>query len=234
MRISELSRRSGVSVATIKYYLRDGLLPAGHSTSTTQAEYDEQHLQRLRLIRAMADVAGLPLATIRRILAALDDQQLGIHQRLGLAHYALGGDGGAATADPGWRVVRTEVDTLLDELGWQVSERAPARDELTRAVLALRELDVPATVEDLRAYAAAAESVAAHELATVAAARESGENIEQLVRRTVIGAVLYAPVLLALRRLAEEHQSAQRFNSEEDNPTGRGRRKRGRQNLLVR
>ncbi len=27
MRISELSRRSGVSIPTIKYYLRDGLLP---------------------------------------------------------------------------------------------------------------------------------------------------------------------------------------------------------------
>src|SRR2546430_1153453 len=30
MRMGELSRRSGVSVPTIKYYLREGLLPAGN------------------------------------------------------------------------------------------------------------------------------------------------------------------------------------------------------------
>ncbi|WP_079051275.1 MerR family DNA-binding transcriptional regulator [Streptomyces curacoi] len=37
MKISELSRRSGVSIPTIKYYLRDGLLPHGQATATNQA-----------------------------------------------------------------------------------------------------------------------------------------------------------------------------------------------------
>ncbi len=46
MRISELSRRSGVSIPTIKYYLRDGLLPAGRATAANQADYDEDHLRR--------------------------------------------------------------------------------------------------------------------------------------------------------------------------------------------
>ena len=42
MRISELSARSGVSVATIKYYLRERVLPEGERTSATQATYDVQ------------------------------------------------------------------------------------------------------------------------------------------------------------------------------------------------
>ena len=46
MRMSELSRLSGVSVTTIKYYLREGLLPAGRQLSATQAEYDGSHLRR--------------------------------------------------------------------------------------------------------------------------------------------------------------------------------------------
>ena len=37
MRISELARRSGLPVATVKYYLREGLLPAGEPTAATQA-----------------------------------------------------------------------------------------------------------------------------------------------------------------------------------------------------
>nr|MDT0525976.1 MerR family DNA-binding transcriptional regulator [Streptomyces sp. DSM 41633] len=38
MRLAELSERSGVPTATIKYYLREGLLPAGRRISATQAE----------------------------------------------------------------------------------------------------------------------------------------------------------------------------------------------------
>ena len=44
MRISELSTRSGVPVPTIKYYLREGLVPEGARSSPTQAEYDEPTL----------------------------------------------------------------------------------------------------------------------------------------------------------------------------------------------
>ncbi len=39
MLMAELSRRSGVPVATVKYYLREGLLPSGVTTSATRAEY---------------------------------------------------------------------------------------------------------------------------------------------------------------------------------------------------
>src|SRR4051794_30992013 len=60
MRISELSQVSGVPVATIKYYLHEGLLPAGIPTSATSASYDERHVDRLNLIRALVDVGRVP------------------------------------------------------------------------------------------------------------------------------------------------------------------------------
>src|SRR3954466_10059870 len=62
MRISELSRRSGVPVPTIKFYLREHLLPPGLATAATQAQYGEEHVARLRLVRALVDVGRLPLA----------------------------------------------------------------------------------------------------------------------------------------------------------------------------
>lgn len=216
MRISELSRRSGVPVPTVKYYLREGLLQPGRLTAATQAQYDEHHVQRLRLIRALAEVGGLALATIRRILDALDDERLSLHQLLGQAHYALSPNVGSAAAEPGWTDARAQIDKLLDELGWEVTEHAPARDELTRAVLTLRHLGAPTAVEDLRLYAKAAHSVAAHELARLAEARDAGDHTEKLVHQSVIDTVLYEPVLLALRRLAQEHESAQQFSRDED------------------
>ncbi len=53
MRISELSRTTGVPIATIKFYLREHLLPEGTRTSATQAQYGEEHVSRLRLVRAL-------------------------------------------------------------------------------------------------------------------------------------------------------------------------------------
>ena len=66
MRISELSRTSDVPVATIKYYLRERLLPEGRRTSATQAQYDDSHLARLRLIRALLGPGGLSVARLGR------------------------------------------------------------------------------------------------------------------------------------------------------------------------
>jgi DNA-binding transcriptional MerR regulator len=53
MRMAELSRASGIPVATIKFYLREQLLPAGERTGPNQSRYGEEHLRRLRLIRGL-------------------------------------------------------------------------------------------------------------------------------------------------------------------------------------
>ncbi|MFD7659160.1 MerR family transcriptional regulator, partial [Actinosynnema sp. NPDC059797] len=72
MRIGELSRRSGVSVPTIKFYLREGLLAPGSGTARNQASYGEAHERRLRLVRALVEVGGLSLTAVREVLAASD------------------------------------------------------------------------------------------------------------------------------------------------------------------
>ena len=38
MQLKELSRQSGTSAASIKYYLREGLLPAGENVHATRAQ----------------------------------------------------------------------------------------------------------------------------------------------------------------------------------------------------
>ena len=69
MRISELSARSGITVPTIKFYLRDGLLAPGSPRAVNQADYGEPHLHRLRLIRALSEIGGLRLREIRGVLS---------------------------------------------------------------------------------------------------------------------------------------------------------------------
>lgn len=74
MRMAELSKRSGIGVSTIKFYLREGLLPSGERTQANQAQYDDGHLARLQLIRALSEVGRLSLAEIGRVLEAADSE----------------------------------------------------------------------------------------------------------------------------------------------------------------
>lgn len=76
MRISQLSARTGVPTPTIKFYLRDGLIPKGEATGRNQAEYGEEHVAALNMIRALTSLCGLPLDTARTILASIHQQHV--------------------------------------------------------------------------------------------------------------------------------------------------------------
>src|SRR4051812_22378331 len=89
MRVGELSRRSGVPIPTIKYYLREGLLPPGAATAANQADYSEEHLRRLQLIRALIDVGGVSVAAARDVVAALGTHADDPLELLGAAQSAV-------------------------------------------------------------------------------------------------------------------------------------------------
>ena len=77
MRIGELAKRAGVSIATIKYYIREGLLPpAPRKTGRTMAWYDHDYLERLLLIRRLREEQFLPVRVIRAVLAEHGDEPL--------------------------------------------------------------------------------------------------------------------------------------------------------------
>ncbi len=68
MRMSELVAASGVSKETIHFYLREGLLPRPKKTRRNMAYYDDEHLERLKLIRRLQTEKYLPLEVIKRVL----------------------------------------------------------------------------------------------------------------------------------------------------------------------
>ncbi|HEY8480236.1 MAG TPA: MerR family transcriptional regulator [Spirillospora sp.] len=206
MQISELSDRSGLTVQTIKFYIREGLLPRGSAVSATRSEYGAHHLERLRLISALREVGDLPVSAIQQIIAAVEDDDVGLHELLGTARHAIGPHV-AAPHDPQFRAAREDVDALIRELGWHVGDHAPARDLLARTFVALRRLGFPITLKDLRPYAKAASEVAEHEIGRVADDMPRAQAVHALL----VSAVLYEQVLTALHRLAQENASARRF-----------------------
>ncbi len=232
MRLAELSERSGVAIATIKYYLREGLLPPGRRVSATTADYDEGHLRRLRLVRAMIQVGQVPVADVRKVLGHVDDESLGRTIRLGAALWALpresepadgrgegggeGGDGGEGEGgdeggDEATAAARAEVDRLLQDLGWstarEVGELSPVHRSLVAAVATLMRLGYPWDAALMAPYAQLMHQVAVRELDFVETHPSEAEQVETAVAATI----LFRPVLNALHRLAQEEESARRY-----------------------
>jgi DNA-binding transcriptional MerR regulator len=199
MRLAELSARSGLPPATIKYYLRSGLLRPGAIQSSTWAAYDQSHLRRLRLVRALTDVAGLSLDEVRGVVDAVD-ASASDHQARGAVQWALSA---APTREPSAASVE-RVDQLVARHDWKLDLRSPHRRVLAAALDTLDDLGFAATDEVLDAYVRALEAVARIEVARVAAEPEPVVAAE----RVVVGTLLYEPVLLTLRRMAHEAVSA--------------------------
>lgn len=74
--ISQLSSATGVHPSTIKFYIAEGLLPRGELIATNRALYTDSHVERLHMIRAMVTVGGVSIASVRRIVNALDGESL--------------------------------------------------------------------------------------------------------------------------------------------------------------
>ena len=69
LKISELADRAAVPVATVRHYLREGLLPAPVKTSRNMAYYPPEFVDRIRLIKQLQEERFMPLRVIRDLLA---------------------------------------------------------------------------------------------------------------------------------------------------------------------
>ena len=204
MRIAELSRRSGVAVPTIKYYVREGLVRPGELTSPNQAQYDEDPLRRLRLIRALVEVGGLSIAETRDVLASIDSPGKTLHETLGKAQHAVTPSLEQDVDDRSWALASQQVEELVRRRGWQVKPESPAWQLLIHVLATLHALGQNDLADLLDAYADAVEELAEAEVSCVL----SRPDVESMVEGVVIGVALGDMLIAALRRLAQANVSA--------------------------
>lgn len=209
MRISELSRVSGVPVATIKYYLREKLIPEGERTSATQATYSEHHLERLRLARALITVGGLSVSRAREVLDEFDRPHENLHEVLGAVT--------AAVAIPVQQEVQLDrVRDLIARWNWYISpDDTDAMAALEVAIAALESAGFEFAENGLDTMAGKIESLSRFEVGTIPV-----EPLHHTLRYSILGTVLVEPLILAMRRLGLQHASAIRFLGAPDTGTG--------------
>ena len=120
MRISELSSKTGVPIATIKFYLRENLLHDGVRTAATQAQYDESHVARLQLIGALVGPGRLSIAAAHRVIQAIDEPPESLHELLGIAAGAVAGpnleDALRALDQAGFELAEGALDMYRDHM----------------------------------------------------------------------------------------------------------------------
>jgi len=139
-RIGEAAEATGLTPRAIRYYQELGLLePAAH-VSGANRRYDDEDIERLRLIKRLREVVGLSLAEVRTYLEAESERR------------ALSREFHATTdpirqyqlLDAGEPVLRRRVDllerklasveALLDEDRQRLNRVRQLREELTPGV----------------------------------------------------------------------------------------------------
>lgn len=149
MKISELSQQTGIPLPTLKFYLREGLLPAGARSQPNQADYSEAHVRRAELIRALREVAGLSIAKIRTIVEAMEHGEP-TYDLMGETVDALGGETVEAFT-PAQAEVAGEVDAFLHACGLPVREESLARRQIIAAFTSVRAMLFPGVSAELLA-----------------------------------------------------------------------------------
>ncbi|MET4639350.1 MerR family transcriptional regulator [Mycetocola sp. 2940] len=199
MRISALAERTGVPLATVKYYLREGLLQPGILTGATQARYTEDHVHRLQVIKALTSAAGLPLQKVKVILGLIDDPGGDLFSALGQAVASL--PPYRSDSEPEYPRARA----LLERIGQIYDPGYAATAQLEHALEATEEAGMGMTDERLQVYAQQIRGIAEFDLQ-----RMEGSELSP-IEYAVLGTALYEPVILAMRRLAHQDIAAKRL-----------------------
>jgi DNA-binding transcriptional MerR regulator len=204
MLVSELAERADVPLATVKYYLREGLLPPGETTGPRRSEYDDAHLRRLRVLRLLREVGGVPVTSLRQVVEALDDEQRAVHDTMTLVADVIAAGPEPSVQDPASLDI---VDAVISAVGWHgVRAESVDRQRLASLVTLLNGPGpLAAGVDVLTFYAGIADELARAEIALVDHTAERSEQLEQMVT----GSVVYGQVFELLRQLGHEHHHAQ-------------------------
>jgi DNA-binding transcriptional MerR regulator len=203
MQLKELSIQSEVSAASIKYYLREGLLPAGETVHATRAQYSASHVERLELIQALRRIVGLNIEQIRGLLRMADDGAPRLELLAAVQRVVLELDTYATASG---EVPTTAADAVVHLRGWPDSS-SDARNALNAHLELMESLKIPVSGEVLDVYSKAMDDVAGRDIAATTAP----ESTDQLILTAAVGMHMHSKLLLKLLALAQASHAIRRY-----------------------
>lgn len=194
MKISELAAATGVPLATIKLYQREGLLMPGEAITRTQSDYGQVHVDRVGLIRTLAALPGYSYQVLRELIALIDDSGRPVPERVTAAMRLLpSGNASGGNAD----LARTATESL----GIALDEDTAVAPQLGTALAAAEAVGLPCSDERLEFYWSHMSAIAEFELSGMAETSDPNAAVQY----AIVGTAVYEHLILALRRLAHQH-----------------------------
>lgn len=203
MQLKELSGQTGVSPASIKYYLREGLLPAGETVHATRAQYSARHVERLELIQALRRIVGLNIEQIRGLLKMADDGVPRLALLAAVQRVVLDLDTPAAN---GGDVPASAADAVVRLRNWP-DYPSDARNALNAHLELMKSLNVPVSGDVLDTYSKAMDDVAGLDIA----ATTGPGSVDQLILTAAVGMHMHSQLLLKLLALAQASHAIRRY-----------------------
>lgn len=122
-----LAEVSNTTTASIKFYRREGLLPAGTRLTATRQDYDHGHVECLQLIWVRREEAGATIPDIRALVTVIDDPRRPLVDALEIAQALAAGLSSAEAGGPSERREDPMIRDLLTQLGWPDVASGPRR-----------------------------------------------------------------------------------------------------------
>jgi DNA-binding transcriptional MerR regulator len=119
MKMRELEQRSGVGRETIRYYIRMGLLPEPARPKPNVADYADEHVRRLGVIKRLQAERYLPLGFIKQVLERPTSGEIaplpGLEGMLAASLGVAAANGGTPLADAAAQagLTPTELEVLV-------------------------------------------------------------------------------------------------------------------------
>jgi DNA-binding transcriptional MerR regulator len=213
--LSQLAAQSATTVPSIKFYLREGILPGGDLSAEHRGFYSAAHVRRLRVVHALRQVGGLSIQAIRGVCQLLDADRPATS---GVVARTMDALGRREARRPPWSGrelsrARDEVLEFLEGRGIEVRACAASVERLAAALVALRHAIGPEIapahfVPYLEAMLSLAQRDFQDNQHLFADPETAAESAAQAV---VLGTVLWEPVLLLLRRITLEHVASKKL-----------------------
>ena len=176
LKMGQVAELSGVPVATIRHYLREGLLPDPVKTSRNMAYYTPEFVERIRTIRQLQGERYMPLRVNRDVLGEEADPErvsaaLELSERM-LERASAGQDERTPIADVSERfAIPIEALERMQEVGVLTPDAAgysPTDVRIVEAIARFRaggyDESLGFTVYDTLRYRAALEALVAEEV----------------------------------------------------------------------
>lgn len=204
MQLKELSEATGTSPASIKFYLREGLLPPGETVHATRARYTETHVKRLELIRALRQIVGLNIGQIHGIVRLADD---GAPRLALLAHVQRV----VLNLEPaeGAQVRTAAADAVVRMRSWP-DARSDAREALERHIALMEGLRISLPLELLDQYSRAVDAIAGLDLELTT----SEDDVNDVILTAAVGMHMHSQLMLKLLALAQASHAIRSLNAD--------------------